>query len=378
MKKSCILTFNQAFNYGAVLQMYALQHAIDKINGTSCDVVNYKSDYFNELYHEKTLKDYFDLRFWKKLLRDNSPKRYNVEGFNNFCKHHIRFTDLEYTSQSIHDLNNKYDIYISGSDQVFNPLCSGMDSTFFLDFADVNKVKASYAASLGFSAIPSTCEKYMEMLADFDFLSIREASSATCLHDFLNREDINVNIDPTLLLNLEEWKKLFTISNKIKHKYVLIYAISENKKMLKFAKKIANDMGCKAVYLTDRYLKPLGFQCISGVTPEEWLYLFYNAECIVTNSFHGVAFSINFHKPFFPHMLVDNAMINTRVKDLLVLVGLDYLLNTNNIIDIDYEKVDEILISERRKSRDYLCNILCETEEKSLKQGSRGKPQKSV
>lgn len=360
MRKGCIITFNQALNYGAVLQMYALQRVTEEIIGNRCDIVNYYSSYFADLYRNRKGKDYFNIRFWKNLIKDNSPKKYNVKGFVDFCSKYIHYCNGLYTREKIPLLNQEYEVFISGSDQVFNPLCSGMDRTFFLDFVDDKNIKASYAASLGFSEIPDSCREYINLLSDFDFLSIREKSSASVLQSFLSHNNIKDHIDPTLLLTRSKWETIADESLCPSYKYLLIYAINEDKKMLKYAEKCAKAMGCKAIYLSDRYVKPIGFKTISGVTPEQWLGFFLNAEFVVTNSFHGVAFSINFHKNFSPYMLTSNTIINTRVCDLLSMLDLKYLLKreVNYNIKINYEAVDKIIDYERKKSVEYLKEVL--------------------
>ena len=361
MKKCCIVTFNQAVNYGAVLQMYALQKVIQDNLKIDCDVLNYQSDYFSKLYKKRTLKDCFDIRFWKNIILDNSPKKYNISGFKNFISNHVQLTVNIYDRNNIYDINNKYDIFIAGSDQVFNPLCSGNDDNFFLNFVQNPNKKGSYAASLGFSQIPDECKEIiMTNLKCFRYLSIREQSSADSLSKLIDRKDIEVNIDPTLLINQQKWNSISKPQICIQNKYVLLYAISEDKKMIEFAKSIAKTKKCKVVYLTDRYLKPCGIKCISNITPEQWIHYFLNSEYVVTNSFHGIAFAINFNKQFYPYLLQKEKIINTRIIDLLRLFKLDYLLKhqSKKIMTIDYSTVNTILEKEREASMQYLKKML--------------------
>lgn len=359
MKKCGIMTFNQALNYGAVLQMYALQNVICCKIGAECDVIDYRSEFFSDLYKKREAKDLFNIRFLKKLIFDNSIKKYNYVGFENFCDKNIKFSNKSYTAINISEINKEYSVIIAGSDQVFNPLCNGNDENFFLSYVEFPTYKGSYAASLGFSEIPESCKQMiLQNLQGYKSISIREKTSADNLAKLLKDTEICVNIDPTLLLTEKEWREIADLTIKKPNRYILVYAISEDKDMINYARKCAKVMQCEVVYLTDRYRKPKNIHCVEGVTPEGWLSYFLDAEYVVTNSFHGVAFSVNFNKPFCPYMLQREKSINTRIVDLLRLVNCDFLLEDNTSRTIDFNSVNEILETERGKSLNYLNQLI--------------------
>ncbi|MFR1627995.1 MAG: polysaccharide pyruvyl transferase family protein [Thomasclavelia ramosa] len=260
-------------------------------------------------------------------------------------------------------LNDLYDYFITGSDQVFNPYCSGFDGNYFLSFVSDKNMKFSYAASVGLENIPVELENYYkDYLNSFCRISIREITGANEIKRVCGIE-CSTNIDPTLLLDKSDWEKLMAdLPSNADTPYLLLYALSEDKNMLKFAKKIAKRKKLKVIYINDRLFRPKGMLSLRNVSPEQWLRLFANANSIVTNSFHGIAFSINFEKEFYPFYLNKNTRVNSRIRDLLDLLNLQSLvINDNNDTlmneNIDYSEAREILKNEKNKSISYLREI---------------------
>ena len=267
------------------------------------------------------------------------------------------------TKKDLSSLNDLYDYFITGSDQVFNPYCSGFDGNYFLSFVSDKNMKFSYAASVGLENIPVELENYYkDYLNSFCRISIREITGANEIKRVCGIE-CSTNIDPTLLLDKSDWEKLMAdLPSNADTPYLLLYALSEDKNMLKFAKKIAKRKKLKVIYINDRLFRPKGMLSLRNVSPEQWLRLFANANSIVTNSFHGIAFSINFEKEFYPFYLNKNTRVNSRIRDLLDLLNLQSLvINDNNDTlmneNIDYSEAREILKNEKNKSISYLREI---------------------
>lgn len=362
--KGAIMTFNQAINYGAVLQMYALQRTINKI-GYECDVIDYRSPSLTELYRKRNFKDWVGVRQLYNWIFRNSYIRYNYKGFSEFIKNHIKMSQKTYyTKQDLDGINDLYDWFIAGSDQVFNLFCSNFDKNYFLTFVKDSNKKKSYAASLGLEKIPDELEdEYYELLHDFNVISIREQTGARVLEKLLNKECV-INIDPTLLLEKKDWDEIVQHC-KCQKPYILVYVLSEDKALFNFARKLAKRENKEIIYVNDRYFKRTGMKNLRNVSPEEWLGLLMDADAIVTNSFHGITFSVRFEKKFYPFLLNKNQRVNSRIVDFLKLFELDFMLR-NRIIgdekgkDIDYSKVNKILKSEKNKSINYLREILKE------------------
>ena len=362
-RKTAIITFNQAINFCAVLQMYALQNVLKTQVGVKADIINYKSKSLSKTYEKKKFSELISPRMMYHILFNNGYIRFNFKGFESFLSNNLEMTSEVSTKKDLSSLNDLYDYFITGSDQVFNPYCSGFDGNYFLSFVSDKNMKFSYAASVGLENIPVELENYYkDYLNSFCRISIREITGANEIKRVCGIE-CSTNIDPTLLLDKSDWEKLMAdLPSNADTPYLLLYALSEDKNMLKFAKKIAKRKKLKVIYINDRLFRPKGMLSLRNVSPEQWLRLFANANSIVTNSFHGIAFSINFEKEFYPFYLNKNTRVNSRIRDLLDLLNLQSLvINDNNDTlmneNIDYSEAREILKNEKNKSISYLREI---------------------
>ena len=362
-RKTAIITFNQAINFGAVLQMYALQNVLKTQVGVKADIINYKSKSLSKTYEKKKFSELISPRMMYHILFNNGYIRFNFKGFESFLSNNLEMTSEVSTKKDLSGLNDLYDYFITGSDQVFNPYCSGFDGNYFLSFVSDKNMKFSYAASVGLENIPVELENYYkDYLNSFCRISIREITGANEIKRVCGIE-CSTNIDPTLLLDKSDWEKLMAdLPSNADTPYLLLYALSEDKNMLKFAKTIAKRKKLKVIYINDRLFRPKGMLSLRNVSPEQWLRLFANANSIVTNSFHGIAFSINFEKEFYPFYLNKNTRVNSRIRDLLDLLNLQSLvINDNNDTlmneNIDYSEAREILKNEKNKSISYLRGI---------------------
>lgn len=197
-------------------------------------------------------------------------------------------------SSQLSQLNNQFDLFIAGSDQIWNFAITRGDTAFLLDFVTDPQKKSSYAASFGFDYIDEAAKPvFARLLPQFTHLSVREQSGARLVKQITGK-DVPVVLDPTLLLPREHWA---AFAAQVPSKgYVLLYLMNENDKIISFAKNLARQKGLPIRCLSSNKLK--GIPCVGG-TPEEFVGYFQNAACVVTNSFHGLAFSINLHKEFF-------------------------------------------------------------------------------
>lgn len=367
-KKNCaIITFNQAINYGAVLQMYALQKTLLSLD-CNCEVINYNSKQLQLIYKPLTISEIFVPRRIGSILFKNSYINFNHKGFDNFIKRYIRITEQQYdTSEQLIELNIKYDFFITGSDQVFNLYCSGFDENYLLAFVKDNKKKNSYAASLGLSEIPIELrDTYKNLLMNYNYISVREKTGANALNMLLGRK-CDVNVDPSLLLYSKDWCTLEEKPHQISKTspYILVYVLSEDKKLLKFAKRLKKKYNYPIYYINDRLFGRIGMTSLKQINPEEWLWLIHHSEFVVTNSFHGIAFSINYEKNLFPFLLDKNARVNSRIIDLLSLFQLQDILVDGNKVDekiyerkIDYNNAKDIQRKEYKKAIHYLEKII--------------------
>lgn len=352
------MTFHKSNNYGAILQSYALQKVI-KNYGHEVEFINYDCDYINKPYKIVNLK--------KKGIGNYlfgvigyicyMPRRKKCNEFRKYFSY-----SKGVNQKNIDELSDLYDLYITGSDQVWNYKLTNNDYNYLLDFVKDPKKKCSYAASIGLKSIEvNVKERYIQLLSEFNKITVREEKGKKLLNSLIYN-DVNVALDPTLLLNREDWMQV-THNYRSKEDYILVYQLGFSSRMMNFIKKLASKDNCRVIYVPfpiGKYIKSK-FNLTCG--PAEWLGLFKNAKYVVTDSFHGTIFSIIFHRKFYTEISDQNRAIGSRIDDLLCKLELqDRLIvnNDNEISDnnIDYNAVDKILEQERKKSMLLLEDIL--------------------
>ena len=338
-----ILTFFSANNYGAVLQAFSLQKKVEEIYG-NCECIDYKCPAIETVHAVRPFDLSLGLKKNIKNLARNIFYAPRVKMFASFSKS-IRHSKM-YLTETIHKANQDYDVFITGSDQVFNLKLTGGDETFFLDFVENTKYKIAYAASMG-PFIDEKKQTYQRLLNRFDLLSVREKSTAAILREKLGIE-CSVVPDPVFLHGAEEWKQLLQLeTNRSGNKYVLIYSLFESPELYRLANEYAKKNACR-VYAITKVPKPSGKadRYLRTDDPRTFIERFMNADYIVTDSFHGTAFSLIFNKQF--RVILPPAAGN-RIIDLL-----DELDIVNEDVSVDYERVNEQLALYRQKGIEFL------------------------
>ena len=350
--KCGVITFHRAHNYGAILQTYALQKTLEKYS-IDCEVIDYRSRFIENYYKPISFSNIPSLKKIAAILLFNGKTVDNNKVFNDFTRNYLKTSEeLYYDHKDLEVANDKYDFFVAGSDQIWNYITAGfIDSNYFLNFVNDSSKKNAYAPSFGVDNLPENKKNaYINLLKDFNNLSVRESKGSEIVNDLLNYKP-TVVLDPTILLDKKSWSKIASKSNE-KEEYLLLYLIAESNEIIELAKKIAKEKKIKIIYLNNRLFKLKGVDNRKKTEVNEWLSLFLNANCIVTNSFHGLAFSVNFEKEFFIQYLPKPAKVNSRLVNLLSLLQLNdrVVKNNTDLQKIDYEKVNTLLEKERRKS----------------------------
>ena len=367
MKKILIHTMHRGNNYGSALQTYALSEKIIAL-GHNPIILDYIPDRINDI---KNIKRNISLLFSNNSLRD---KREALRGllititsykcYNKFFKNHVHLTKKFYGCNKLKKEYVEADIYMTGSDQVWNSFHNqGIDDVFFLKYAPDYKRKVAYAASFGKVKLEEW-EKDVtkKLLSRYDAISVREISGLEILKS-IGINDAEWVLDPTLLLTADDWRERAKCHNN-EEKYVLIYSVEPDKtSVIEVARSIADQMNAK-VYMVEWGKKcyPGVDKMISLIDPLELIDFFDKAEYVVASSFHGTALSISLNKNFISLM---PARFNARVESILRLTDLmDRLISPEEFLlqkaltKIDYDKVNGILNEERKKSIAYLNRIL--------------------
>ena len=361
MKKVDLITLHRVFNYGSVLQAYATQKLIESV-GAACEIV----DYITEQRTKKALKRQYKIVDLKSLvyylLRAISIdiKWYT---FSKFIKKSMSVTSQRYVT--IADLRKDppvADIYMTGSDQVWNSKYNrGIDYGFFLDFGKKETRRVAFAASIGQETISKEEELEMaKLLSNYSEISVREKSAVEIIGKLIGKEPTLV-IDPTLQVDVSEYEKIES-KPLVKGKYVLLMLLyNEDCGATDYARKVADILDCRLVKISWDLIKDRRVdKLFTHRSPEDFLSLIHNAEYVVTNSFHGTAFSLNYNKQF---SVIKRKEMQTRIDSLLGLTGLmsrlidpekELLSFAELETKIDYITVNKILQEERQKALKFL------------------------
>lgn len=366
--KIAVITLKDSPNYGGILQAYALQKAIEKL-GHNCDLIDFITPDFK-------LK--FTFFGWPKNMRAIYwiYKKVQYPLMIIMMKKMMPFyRRMNLTRKFVNplelgELNDKYDAFVTGSDQVWACDLNCFDDSYFLSFVNKDKLKIAYAASLGrtINMLKPEEKKFIASnLKRLDKIAFREESGNEVAKVLAGRTDTTNVLDPTLLLNKSEWLEVAYYKPR-KAAYILCYLMQSKKndtEALKFAKKIAKERNLKLVKICRGLTSILWGETLYVPTVEEWLGLYANASYIVTNSFHGVAFSVNFNKNFTAFVEGDiksgrNSRLNNictalDLSDRIKIVGEDMNID---ISDINYSKVNVKLNELRKESIQYLVDSL--------------------
>lgn len=359
------LTFHNANNYGAVLQAYALTEWL-KQNNVEAEVVNYQSRIYKKY---KTFRKHLYKRapylFAVDLIKYKNKNKRN-KNFDAFRERYLPVSSDEYFGEKdFKDITTKYDFFICGSDQIWNPeITKGFDPIYFLDFVKDPKKKIAYAPSVALKSLTefqiADVSKY---LSTYKSLSIREQEAIDMLQPYCSK-NISKVCDPVFLLDRNCYDKI-TSSKYEGEKFAFLYIVgkaSKFKNVIANAEKIAKQKGIKLYYLVDgdkTFCRIKGTN-VFGCNPSDFLSLIKNAEFVISNSFHATAFSIIFSTQFTT-FLKDGT--GSRMENLLKSFGLEkrilkkYQKEMQEEI-IDYNNLKQSIQNYRESSVDYLLNAL--------------------
>lgn len=363
-----INTLRLHFNYGGILQAYALQVFLKRL-GHEVWLIN------NSVYKLDQNSVYEVILHLLKLSMGRKFSALSDEFYSTIiCKHTTEFIK-KYISPITPPIHNKkslkclelykFDAIIVGSDQVWSKHFGGSNS-FFLDFVSPEIKKIAYAASFGedkwlFSKFKTGNIK--KLAQKFDFISVREYSGIDLCREYLNVKATHV-IDPTMLLTKEDYFHLCELENTPKTEgEMMFYILDENK--FELGLKISNYFNLKTFSVrskTENKSAPIEDRIFPPLT--QWLRGFYDAQFIVTDSFHGCVFSIIFNKPFI--VIEHEISGNARILSLLKIFGLENRLiysesqlNENLLKEkIDFDSINKILENEKVKATNFLITAL--------------------
>lgn len=355
MNKIGILTVHSNANPGSMLQAYALQTFIMKLidKKSECEIINYMMP---NLFWRRSENNLLPIRIYIWLHFHLANKKYLKFGDRYLkLRPSKRIKPSELASYS-----EKYDTIVVGSDQIWNTKAGAYwDPNYLLNWVSDKTKKISYAASFGTDELEKDWhERFKKSLQSFHALSVREYNGVDIINGLIDKH-VEWVLDPTLLLNKEEWSKIAVKPKETN--YIFVYCINRSAKTEQLIREMSAKIGMEIIQCSVG-LKSLmkGVKTIRFTSPEEWMgYMLYSNYAVVS-SFHGTAFAINFNKQF----IVDTGDYRgSRMKSILKLFSLeDRMINEemqiDNIKPIDFNPVNEKLEMERAKSMKYLTDAL--------------------
>ena len=377
-----LLMANPLTNYGAHLQAYATQYAIDQL-GVKTEIIERTPKIRKFKYSDWRILLYF----WR--IRSNKKKKESIIYDEEFKKLRRERTICakEFRERRLHDIRcfssydelveraKSYSAVLIGSDQMWPP-GAAFENTSSLRFVPKGVDRVSYATSLGVSYYPHYCWKSSrEMWKQIDFLSVREERGAEIIREICNNDiDVRVVADPTYLLTKEEWEKAIPVKKMSEKKYAFCYFLGNNEQSKFCAKRYAQKhnlhlvsiLSCESYSDIDRTFAD---ENVGAVSPEDFINWIRGAEVVFTDSFHGLAFSVINHKQFFVfYRYVSNSKgsRNSRINNILRMWDCTNRLiedpeidwEANSVSSIDYNVVEELVAAKRDESLRYLKTAL--------------------
>lgn len=374
MKKIGIMTWFSYNNYGTLLQVYALSKIIEKMKYEP-QIINYLPK-----IRRTNLFDVKVNQIATKMYKSKHKNKY-IESLQkitqkctDFKKNNFKLTKLCDSEIDLVDVSKNHLAVICGSDQIWSPL--SFDKHYFLDFVDNGK-KIAYAPSFGVSEIPENLlEKTAELINNFEYLSSREIKGQEIIKKISHKESKLV-VDPTLLLSKKDWINELNL-NKKESNYIVCYFLENKKEYYLTAKTIAKKMNSQIIIIPGNihYLDQNKYKYLNICDPKEFIELIMNAKFVLTDSYHGTLFSINFNKNFlvFKRFKDDkknsqNSRIYTILKEYNLFnrmydknMSIDDLLND----EINYKNINKVLLKKRKESLEFLNMAIKKIEKRSL------------
>jgi len=315
-----IVTIHNHYNYGALLQAIATQYILIRM-GHEVQFIDYYPVETEKINHNNTLAFHPKKLALYILSKCNLKYRLKLKRFDNF-RQNFHLTQRFYSLSELYSSPPEFDIYLVGSDQVWN-MEHGINTFYFLDFVKNGANKISYASSFGTENIPSDLKpKLKELLKEFKAISVREDDGVKIIKEATERKATQV-LDPTILLSVDDWMNYMSKEIVSDNDYILVYGLLNTNNSVQLINEVRSRCKLPVVGIPMGYRVPREFKVdkeINEAGPAEFVSLFKNAKVVLTSSFHGLAFAVNFEKTFF---VLPHPTRNSRLSSLLTALCLE-------------------------------------------------------
>lgn len=363
------ITCHDVYNYGASIQAYALQHYLQS-QGHEVEIIDYKPDYMRN--HYKFWYVPKNSRYYRQAMRNPlfrfllccyfAPKRFSTYGrkqkFDIFKRRFLCLTNRYLTYQALVDSPPKADVYIAGSDQIWNSaLPNGKDAAYFLQFGNDKVKRLSYAASFAISEVSDEFKQLnSKWLKTFNAVSVREHTGLSILRSLGINGGVEV-LDPVYLLDSKQWREFAGEKPLVKEPYILVYDLCLNDDRMRIeAERLSKKFRLKIVAVDGYTRCSYAEKNISNAGPQEFVNYIAHADYIVTNSFHATSFSLILNRPFAVYYKNSNI---SRMADILHRLNLSHCLNAEQPdYDFCWNEINRSLTKMREFSYKYLSENL--------------------
>lgn len=376
MKRVGIVTWYWG-NYGSILQAYALQNVVQE-SGFDCEIIRHhvtgelKTQVTYRVKHGGLIRT--TSYYWQKAVTKTLERLMKMDSgrkkiLDEFVEDHLRLSERIYHNNDFSECS-AYDAYICGSDQIWNPGHTFLSRFYWLDFAPVEAKRIAYAPSMGKVHLNDEEKMVVEgYLKQYTAIAVREQITADGLNAIVPDENIEVVVDPTLLIPAEKWREKLP-ERKIEEDYLFAYLLRGDKKQREYISKVAKEKKLKLVVyqnLEESSLmsdeKTWGDIRCNQDTPFDFLEKIYNAKMVITDSFHCTVFSLLFEKDvFLLKKKNDHTNQFTRLEQLLATCEVsNRVISENQTLpefDIDYETVRDRIAHKRAEGREFLLKAL--------------------
>lgn len=348
-----ILTFPKSPSFGASLQMFGLYQALNSL-GVDAEIINYRNTYMTQKRHIVSHRS----NSLKSMVLSviDLPEKRKFKKFEQQLEIYPKRIICE--KDDLQDIANRYDFLICGSDQVWNPNITGEDLNYFFSFCQHNTKKISYAASFGVNELnPEFSQKVKEQLTLFRSISVREEQGAEIVSGLLGKS-CDIVLDPSMLISKNIWRSFEKKVNGLPPRYIAKFIFNHDEVIEQKIAELSKKSGLPVITVGGNLLSKFKNGIYTGpIGPNEWLYVLDNADYVVTDSFHGAAFSIIFNKNLYVSLA---SSTNSRLITLVNTFGLNdcILCEKMHKEEINYQIVQKIMDEKKEKSYRFLKNAL--------------------
>ncbi|MFI3249008.1 MAG: polysaccharide pyruvyl transferase family protein [Rikenellaceae bacterium] len=360
------ITCHRVYNFGASLQAYALMSYLKQL-GHDVEIIDYMPPYIRKNLSLWAIGERWSRNllircaFYCYVVPIRLLQAKSRAKFDTFTRDYMRLTRRYNTLEELRDDPPEADIYICGSDQIWNPnIGNGLDPAFYNDFAPMSSIRASYAASFSLSEIAAPHKHLIQrMLKSLDYISVRESSALTILRDMGIKRGVQV-VDPVFLLHREEWLRM---SYRPRYSnYILVYDQENSSTIKQIAKYLSRESGKKIVAFKDLYRRDYADHVEPYCGPIDFISLIAYADVVITNSFHCTAFSLILNRDFYV-VARTHQRVNSRMADLLSEVEapdrlVDSVESSQSVKTLNYNTIESKIGMIKESSFQYINRVL--------------------